>query len=258
MRYTIPLALLVAVVHGHLLSASAQTADEIVARHIQARGGYDRIKAIQTLQITRTVVTQFNELQVVILKKRPHFFRVEQIAPGQPPTFRAVTLTAAWDLAGGRLTNRTPQAAAEARDLDGDFDGPLIDWKEKGHAIVLAGRESLPGSDAFKIQVTTKNGTARMFYIDASTYLVRRVTGVMHLPGDRKANVETDILGHREAGGVKFPADLQEDRTGAGPVQTTVTYTTAIEVNVPIDDALFAPPPSPPGGPGALSADRRE
>ncbi|MGH9329948.1 MAG: hypothetical protein ACRD09_05850, partial [Vicinamibacterales bacterium] len=193
-----------------------QTADEIVARHIQARGGYERIKAIQTLKITRTVVTQFSELQVVILKKRPQSFRVEQTAPGQPPTFRGVTPNAVWDLAGGRLTNRTPQAAAEARDLDGDFDGPLVDWKEKGHAIELAGRESLPGGDAFKIQMTTKNGVARTFYIDVSTYLVRRVMGITILPGDRKANLETDILGYKEVGGVKFPADIQEDRTGAG------------------------------------------
>jgi hypothetical protein len=72
----------------------------------------------------------------------------------------------------------------------------------------------------------------------------------MTLPPDRKANVEIDILGHKEAGGVKFPADIQEERTGAGPVQTIVVYTKAIEVNVPIDDALFVPP-APPAGAGA-------
>jgi hypothetical protein len=236
---------------------SAQSADDILKRHVDARGGYERIKAIQSVKITRTVVTQFSELEVVILKKRPQSFRVEQSAPGQPPVFRAVTPAAVWDLAGGKLTNRSPLSAAEARDLDGDFDGPLVDWKKKGHVVELAGRESLPGADAFKIQVTTKNGVARTFYIDAATYLVRRITGVTNLPGDRKANLETDILSHKEAGGVKFPADIQEDRTGAGPVQTIVSYTKAIEINVPIDDALFAPPPAGPGA-GASPADRRE
>jgi hypothetical protein len=252
-------------------TASAQSAEAILTRHVAARGGYERIKAIQTLKITRTIVTQFNELEVVVLKKRPHSFRVEQNAPGQPAVVRAVTPDAAWDLAGGKLTNRTPLAAAEARDLDGDFDGPLVDWKEKGHAVVLDGRESLPGGDAFKLQVTTKSGVARTFYIDVSTYLVRRVTGTTILPGDRKAMIETDILGYKEAGGVKFPADIQEDRIGAGPVQTVVTYTKAIEVNVPIDDALFVAPaaaapkpgrfgaagPSPPGASAAAPADRR-
>jgi hypothetical protein len=238
---------------GHA-TIQAQSVEEILKRHLDARGGYERIKAIQSVKITRTVVTQFAELDVVILKKRPQSYRVEQSAPGQPPVFRAVTPAAVWDLAGGKLTNRTPLAAAEARDLDGDFDGPLVDSKEKGHTLELTGREALPGGDAFKVQLSTKNGVTRTFYIDAATYLVRRITGVTNLPGDRKANLETDILAHKEAGGVKFPSDIQEDRTGAGPVQTVVSYTKAIEVNVPIDDALFAPPASATPVPGRFGA----
>ncbi|HEX2443329.1 MAG TPA: hypothetical protein VHJ77_05245 [Vicinamibacterales bacterium] len=236
--------------------AAAPTVNDIVARHIEARGGYERIKAIQTMKITRTVVTQFAELEVVILRKRPQSMRVEQTAPGQPPVLRAVTPDAAWDFAGGRLTNRTAQAAAETRELDADFDGLLVDWKDKGHTVELAGRETLPGADAFKLVVKTKNGATRTIYLDASTYLERRQIGSMTLPPDRKANVEIDVLGYKEAGGVKFPADIQEERTGAGPVQTIVVYTKAIEVNVPIDDAIFAPP-APPAAPGAGAAARK-
>jgi hypothetical protein len=261
MTHTLLPAVMAVATLGIPTTLAAQTADDILARHVQARGGYERIKAIQSVKITRTVVTQFTELEVVILKKRPDSFRVEQSAAGQPPVLRAVTPAAVWDLAGGKLMNRSALAATEARDLDGDFDGPLINWKEKGHVVELAGRESLPGAEAFKIQLTTKNGVARTFYIDAATYLVRRITGVTHLPGGRKANLETDILSHKEAGGVKFPADTQEDRTGAGPVQTVVSYTKAIEINVPIDDALFAPPAGAapiPGGAGVSPADRQE
>jgi hypothetical protein len=126
------------------IDAGVQTVDDIVARHIQARGGYERIKAIQTLKTTRTIVTQFAELEVVIMRKRPQSMRVEQTAPGQPPVLRAVTPDAAWDFAGGKLTNRSPAAAAETRELDADFDGLLVDWKAKGHTVELAGRETLP------------------------------------------------------------------------------------------------------------------
>jgi hypothetical protein len=254
MKHALLPSAMIAAMLGIPSALAAQTVEDILAKHVQARGGYERIKAIQSVKITRTVVTQFSELEVVILKKRPDSFRVEQSAPGQPPVFRAVTPAAVWDLAGGKLTNRSTLAATEARDLDGDFDGPLVDWKDKGHTLALAGREPLPGGDAFKIQLTTKNGVARTFYLDAATYLVRRITGVTNLPGDRKANVETDILAHKEAGGVKFPADIQEDRTGAGPVQTVVSYTKTIEVNVPIDDALFAPPASATPIPGRFGA----
>jgi hypothetical protein len=223
----------------------APSLENLVARHVEARGGYERLKAVQTIKISRTVVTPFNELDVVVYRKRPQLYRVEQTAPGQPTTSRGVTPEDVWDFAGGRLTRRAPQAAAETRELDADFDGLLVDWKAKGHSVELAGREPLPGGDAWKLVVKTRSGATRVIYLDASTYLERRHTGSLSLPRDQRANLELDILGHREAGGVKFPSELQEERTGAGPVQTLVTYTKSIEVNVPIDDAIFAPPAQP-------------
>ena len=36
--------------------------------------------------------------------------------------------------------------------------------------------------------------------------------------------------------------DITEERTGKEPVVTLVTYTEKIEVNVPMDDELFAMP----------------
>jgi hypothetical protein len=41
---------------------------------------------------------------------------------------------------------------------------------------------------------------------------------------------------------VKFPFDVTEERTGKEPVVTLVTYTDRIELNVPMDDGLFAMP----------------
>src|SRR5688572_19124827 len=77
--------------------ARAQTIDDIVARHVEARGGYERLKAIETMKITRTVATPFNDLKVVVYKKRPHLFRLEQSPPGQPPIPRAIGPSEAWD-----------------------------------------------------------------------------------------------------------------------------------------------------------------
>ena len=48
--------------------------------------------------------------------------------------------------------------------------------------------------------------------------------------------------GWRDVDGVKFPFDITEERTGKEPVVTLVTYTESIEINAPMDDALFNPP----------------
>ena len=224
-------------------SAFAQSVDDIVSRHVAARGGYEKLRAVQTIRITRTVAAQFSDIKVVLYKKRPQFFRAEQTPPGQAPTARGVNADAAWDTApGGRTTLRTAAAAAEARDLDADFDGLLVDWKAKGHTVTLEGKEALPGAETFKLKVTTKSGAVRYIYLDTTTYLDRRHTGVLKLPPDRQLDFVMDFGGWRSVDGVMFPFDISEDRTGREPSVSFATYTEKIELNVPMDDALFATP----------------
>ena len=93
-----------------------------------------------------------------------------------------------------------------------------------------------------KLAVTLKSGLARTVYLDARTYLDRRHTGELHLPNGRTFDVTIDYDNWRDIEGVKFPFDITEERTGKEPVVTLVTYTEKIEVNVPMDDGLFAVP----------------
>ena len=226
-------------------SAAAQTVDDLVAKHIAARGGIDKLKAIQTLKITRTVATGIgNNVKVVIYKKRPQLYRGEQgpATPGATLVPRGVNENDAWDTAQGKIVTRLEPAEAETRDIDADFDGLLIDWKEKGHTVTFEGREKLPAGEAFKLKVKLKSGGERIVYLDSSTFLERRQTGVLTLLNGRKLNTVIDFSNWREVNGVRFPFDITEDRTGDQPAQSLVVYTEKIEANVPMDDALFATP----------------
>jgi hypothetical protein len=223
----------------------AQSVDEIVARHIAARGGRDKLKSIQTVKMTRTVATGIgNNIRVIVYKKRPQLFRLEQgpAQAGAPLTPRGVNPEAAWDVLQGKVVTRPAQLAAETLELDADFDGLLVDWREKGHQVALDGRESLPGGETYKLRVTLKSGLVRTIYLDAKTYLDRRHTGVLNLPNNRRFDVTIDFDNWRDVEGVKFPFDITEERTGKEPVITLVTYTDKVELNVPLEDGLFAPP----------------
>jgi hypothetical protein len=139
---------------------------------------------------------------------------------------RGVNADAAWDTApGGRTTLRAAAAAAETRDVDADFDGVLFDWKAKGHAVTLEGREPVGGSDAYKLKVTTKSGAVRYIYLDAKSYLDRRHTGVLTPGPDRRMEFVMDFSGWRTVDGVQFPFDISEDRTGTDPSVSYATYT---------------------------------
>jgi hypothetical protein len=246
----------VALIAAASAPAAAQTVDEVVRRHIDARGGREKLQAIQTMKISRTVVTPFSTIEVVTYRKRPHLYRVEQSAPGQPPIPRGVNADGAWDGApGGKATLRSAALAAEMRDLEADFDGLLVDWKGTGHTVALDGKVPLPPGEAYKLTVTTKSGAVRTIFLDAVTYLDRRHTGVLNLPpspaavkqlGDaappRRFDVVIDYGGWRDVNGVKFAFDISEERTSNEPVQSLATYTRKIELNVPLEDTFFATP----------------
>ena len=65
---------------------------------------------------------------------------------------------------------------------------------------------------------------------------------MLNLPNGRRFDITIDYDNWRDVEGVKFPFDITEERTGKEPVVTLVTYTDKIEINVPMDDALFAMP----------------
>ena len=225
--------------------AQAQTIDEIVARHIEARGGKARLSAIQTIKLTRTVATGIGTpLKVVVYKKRPNLMRLEQASaqPGATVIPRAINPEVVWDTVQGKPVPRPDQIAAETRDVEGDFDGLLVDWKDKGHSVVLDGREKSAGGEAYKLTVTLKSGLKRTIYLDAQTFLERRHTGVLNLPGGRQFDVIITFDNWRDVEGVKFPFDITEERTGKEPVVSLVTYTETIELNIPLDDGMFAMP----------------
>ena len=241
-------------------AASAQTVDDIVAKHIQARGGYDKLKAIQTIKLTRTVATPFSAVQVVTYKKRPDLLRIEQTPKGQTAAIpRVINAEGAWDIVQGKPALRPERVAIEGRELDADFDGLLVDWKQKGHTVTLEGTENIGGSDAHKLKVVTKGGSERYVFIDTKTFMETGQSGRWLLPQTDPKTKEFRYLestwtfgDFRDVDGVKFPFSVDEERiqmAGTTPITTSnATFTEKIELNLPMADALFAPPSATAGG----------
>ena len=204
--------------------AAAQTVDELVAKHIAARGGMDKLKAIQTLKITRTVGTGIgNNVKVIVYKKRPVLVS-RRAGPGHgrrdDDVPRASTRRRLGHGAGQDRDAPPEPAEAETRDLDGDFDGLLVDWKEKGHTVTFAGREKMPGGEALKLKVTLKSGL-RADRLPGCNHLSRSAAHRHPRPAERPqgSTSRSTIDNWRDVNGVKFPFDIIEDRTGKEPAR---------------------------------------
>jgi len=226
--------------------ASAQTVDEVVQKYYDARGGYDKVKAIQTLKITQTVGNPFSRTKVVIFKKRPGLVRWEVTPAGQPAAIpRVINAEGGWDTQQGKVVPRPEIMLKEDRDIDADIDGPLVDWKAKGHTLTLEGTEKIGGNAAYKLKLVTKNGVTREIFLDSKTYLPVLEKGRMSLPPDPrgKPRFNEHVFTYsdwKEVNGVKFPFAVDEERTGGPITQSFAVYYEKIEVNTPIEDALFA------------------
>jgi len=124
-----------------------------------------------------------------------------------------------------------------------DLDGPLVDYKAKGHQVELLGKEKVEGSDAYKLKVTKKDGSIEYDFLDAESYLPVRVEGKRTVRGT-EIEGEGTIGDYKDVGGFLWPHSIQNGAKGR-PEKQTITIE-KIEVNPTIDDARFKMPAAKP------------
>jgi hypothetical protein len=225
----------------HATAVPPQTLDDILARNIAARGGMERWKNVTTIRITGVVNSGGTEIVTVQENKRPARIRSEFTIQGMTG-IQAWDGSSGWQLMpfGGR---RDPELVSD-EDLkslieDSDIEGPLVNWREKGHKVDYLGVESVDGTDAHKIRVTRKNGDLTYLYLDAEHYLEIRIENVRKVRG-AEVEVRTDIGNYETVDGLVVPFLFESGQKGNPSTQKL--RVTKVEVNVPIDDSRFTFP----------------
>jgi hypothetical protein len=220
----------------------AQTLDEIVSRHVEARGGREALAALRSVRMAgRAFAGAGREAIVTREIARPGRVRTEFV-------FQGTTGVYAWDGAAGwrvsPLDGRfapepLPDEEAAVTAEQADVDGPLVDWKAKGHALELIGSESLPGGQARHLRLTLKSGAVRELWLDAASGLVVRSLARRMLRG-REVALETSFGDYRKTDGVAFARSIEAGVVGR-PQRLRVVVE-SVETNVPIDEARFRMP----------------
>jgi hypothetical protein len=245
----------VAIQLGCPIKAAAQTADEIVAKVLAARGGLEKAKAVQTERITGTIY--FNpELYgpFVAEFKRPGKMHNEVTIQNKTVVRSFNGKDTGWVINPfvGKVVAE-PMSAEDIKDAvnEADFDGPLVDAKAKGNTIELTGTEKVEGRDAYVLKVTHKDGQVSSYSFDTKTFLLVKWSGADSVNGEAVTR-ETLFHDYRDVGGLKFAFELVSNTPGADVTQRIVVE--KIELDPPIDEARFGKPPAPPSSPAATPA----
>jgi hypothetical protein len=223
------------------VSAFGQTAEELVAKNIQAHGGLEKMKAIQSVRMTGTQDNDGFKAAVAQENKRPNLVR-ETFALQGMTSIQAYDGGSGWQVRpfGGR---KDPELMGEedlrSLLLDADFDGPLVDYKEKGNKIESLGHDIVDGDDAYKLKVTLKNGDILYYYLDPDTFLEIRKEIQLFLRGSVQEYV-VNLGSYKPVNGVMFPFWSASGPKGQDPLPNT-TFD-KIEANVPLEDTKFAVP----------------
>jgi hypothetical protein len=230
------LALLVA------LPAAAQTADDIIAKSIAAKGGLAKLQAVKTVRMTgRMTVGPGIDAPIVLELKRPKAMRMDITVQGIVGS-QAYDGTSGWNLmpfGGSKVPQQMTAEEATLAEEQADLDGPLLDYKAKGNTVELLGKEKVEGADAYKLKVTLKNGVIRTMYIDAEHFLEIKEESKRTIRGT-EMELETIIGDYKEVDGIMLPHSIDAGAKGSPQRQKLVVE--KIEINVPIDDARFKMP----------------
>jgi outer membrane lipoprotein-sorting protein len=222
--------------------ASAQTLDEILANNAKAKGGLDKIKAVQTIRMTGTMtIGPGMEAPFVMEQKRPNSLRMEFTLQGMTG-IQAYDGKTGWQLmpfSGRKDAEPLPEDALKQLQEQADFDGPLVDYKTKGNTVELVGKEKLEGSDVFKLKVTLKTGDVRYVYLDADQFLEIRTEGKTKIRGT-DVEGEGTIGDYKDEGGLMIPHAMESGQKGSPQKMKMIIQ--KVELNVPLDDERFKMP----------------
>jgi outer membrane lipoprotein-sorting protein len=238
--------------------AQAPTLDQVLAKHYEAQGGLPKLRAVKSMRVTLKMSSGSMEFPIVIEAKRPNSIRTEVTIQGNA-IISAFDGKNGWSINPFQSAKKEPEPMTpeELRQIEAeaDIDGPLIDWKPKGHLVELQGKEPVEGSDAFKLKVTLKNGDVRYIYLDTDSYLQVKTTSKRKV---RDTEIEGEqLLGnYKEVGGLMMAHSIDAGATGV-PQRQKMTVE-KIEFNVPIDDLRFKMPEKPAAPPAPAPAKKVE
>ncbi len=224
---------------------SQPTADELVAKNIEAKGGATALHDLQSLRLTGKMLVQQGQIELAYLqiKERPEEVRTEASLQGMTQ-IQAYDGKEGWKVSpffGRKDPERMSADDVKALIEDTEIDGALVDWKTKGSSVEYLGTEDVEGTPAHKLKVVRKNGDVSFVYLDPDHFLEIRVLTQRVRHGAHE-EVETDLGDYEKAGGVFVPTSIESGQKGAPDKQRIIID--KVEANVPVDDAKFHFPAS--------------
>lgn len=225
--------------------AAGQTVQQIIVKVYAARGGLAKIRALQGQRVLGTISFGSDTSGPFFVDlQRPMKMHMELTVQNQI-LVRVYDGKVGW--ANNPFTgkpNAEPMSDDDLKNIseEADFDGPLVDYRQKGNQVALVGKEKVEDKDAWRLKLTTKNGDVRYYLFDASTFLLLKWEGKRRAEG-KDIPVETYFRDYRDVGGLKFAFEIDSGSSATDVKQKILID--KIELNPQLPESQFAKPMAP-------------
>ena len=221
-----------------------QTVDEVIAKNIQAHGGMDKLKSVDTIRTTGKLTAGQFRAGFLQENKRPDKAREETIIQGLAQV-QGYDGKIGWQVnpfQGRRDAELLSSDDLKSLQEDADIDGPLVDYKQKGHTAELMGHDAVEGTDCYKVKLTLKNGDVRIYFLDADSFLELKVETQSNIRGTVQYT-EMFYGDYEQVNGIYYSFAFEQGQKGSPDrVKFSVDK---IEINIPLADSLFTMPAAP-------------
>ena len=228
--------------------ARAQSADDIIEKHLAASGGRAAYGKITSRAATGSIslTSPVGELSgtIEVYSKKPNKSRtlikldLTALGAGQVVSDQRFDGNSAYVIDSFQGNRAIEGSQLEAM-KSGSFPSPLLNYKELGLTITLGDREKVGGKDAYVLRMTPKAGPPVRVFIDAESFMLVKTALTLNVPqlgGDIEQVVEFSDF--RDVDGIKVPYITKS----SNPAQTVTATMKSIAHNTEIDDASFVRP----------------
>ncbi len=212
----------------------------IVAKYFEMIGQDNRNK-IETAVATGTSLYFEQETSFRQIQKRPDKAYMEVLLADGQIIKQAYNGVSGWMLAS--WMNAVEPVELVGPDLKtikdmGNIDGDLYNWKEKGHKLILAGRQEVAGKPAYQLTLTKADGDIDEMYIDVNSYLLSKMIRKTSI-NNSEVEVEVYYDDYRNIDGVLLPFKIEQRFNSQQGMEVNIKE---IKFNIEVDDKIFDKP----------------
>jgi outer membrane lipoprotein-sorting protein len=216
----------------------SQTAEQVLAKMIDAQGGRAALAKIEDMTLTGTleIVSMGINGSLTMYQKEPNKMRMDMEFMGMVMS-QAFDGENAWgvDPSTGSVQDLPEDQAKEFKRM-ALGNKAILNPKEFGITFTFKGKETIEGKDYLLLEQTYDDGEKQTLYLDADTYLLYKSKSMSANMAGMKVDTETFSSDYRKVDGLMVAHSMRIVQEGE---ESMVMTFTEVSFNTGLEDSLF-------------------